>query len=340
MVRGGGVRYCRRRRFSQSVKLTEDGTVIASGDNEYGECNVQNWRDIIAVARGQYHTVGLKKDGTVLAVGDNRNGQCNVADWTNIVSIYAQDRYTAGLKADGTVVAVGYIDGDYLIRNWRDVVLLRGGWDSLTCLRADGSVATTKDRAGELKDFNDIVDVYTVFYTIGLRANGTVVAAMPSYFNDIKDDLWRPGKVDKWEDIVAIACGSKITVGLKSDGTVVYAGAYSCDISQWKDIVAINIKDNNTVRGLRKDGHVCHVKYRYNCPKTSVSTNKMFENFDTLEQEIQEARQKRAEEKRLKLEEEKKKTERRQAGKCQHCGGEFKGLFTKKCANCGNPRDY
>ncbi len=28
------------------------------------------------------------------------------------------------------------------------------------------------------------------------------------------------------------------------------------------------------------------------------------------------------------------------AGKCQHCGGNFKGLFEKKCANCGKPKDY
>ena len=28
------------------------------------------------------------------------------------------------------------------------------------------------------------------------------------------------------------------------------------------------------------------------------------------------------------------------AGRCQHCGGAFKGLFEKKCTNCGKPKDY
>ena len=28
------------------------------------------------------------------------------------------------------------------------------------------------------------------------------------------------------------------------------------------------------------------------------------------------------------------------AGKCKHCGGNFKGLFEKKCAACGKPKDY
>ena len=28
--------------------------------------------------------VGLKSDGTVVAAGDNEDGQCDVSDWTNI----------------------------------------------------------------------------------------------------------------------------------------------------------------------------------------------------------------------------------------------------------------
>ena len=30
----------------------------------------------------------------------------------------------------------------------------------------------------------------------------------------------------------------------------------------------------------------------------------------------------------------------RKTGKCQHCGGELKGFFSKKCASCGKPKDY
>lgn len=30
----------------------------------------------------------------------------------------------------------------------------------------------------------------------------------------------------------------------------------------------------------------------------------------------------------------------RDAGLCQHCGGELKGLFSKKCVSCGKPKDY
>ena len=34
------------------------------------------------------------------------------------------------------------------------------------------------------------------------------------------------------------------------------------------------------------------------------------------------------------------RVERRLNGKCQHCGGDFKGIFSVKCSICGKPKDY
>ena len=104
---------------SHSVELKADGTVVATGDNSDGQCNVGDWRGIIAVSAGGFHTVGLKSDGTVVAVGDNRKGQCNVSAWRDIVSISAKDGCTVGFKADGTVVRTDGIPGDEYVRDWR-----------------------------------------------------------------------------------------------------------------------------------------------------------------------------------------------------------------------------
>ena len=41
------------------------------------------------IAAGGYHTVGLKSDGTVVAVGENDDGQCDVSGWRDIVAIAA-----------------------------------------------------------------------------------------------------------------------------------------------------------------------------------------------------------------------------------------------------------
>ena len=35
----------------------------------------------MAVAAGSRHTVGLKADGTVVAVGENEDGECEVGGW-------------------------------------------------------------------------------------------------------------------------------------------------------------------------------------------------------------------------------------------------------------------
>src|SRR3989304_8446847 len=94
--------------FYHTVGLKDDGTVVAVGENLYGQCDADSWEDIVQLAAGSQHTVGLKADGTVVAVGDNTSGQCNVGNWTDIVMVAAGVQHTVGIKANGRVVAVGY----------------------------------------------------------------------------------------------------------------------------------------------------------------------------------------------------------------------------------------
>ena len=55
------------------------------GFNEYGQCDVGQWTDIVAICAGGWHTVGLKADGTLVAVGRNENGQCDVQEWSSML---------------------------------------------------------------------------------------------------------------------------------------------------------------------------------------------------------------------------------------------------------------
>lgn len=60
---------------------------------------------------------------------------------------------------------------------------------------------------------------------------------------------------------MAISAGTKHTVGLKSDGSVVTVGDNSygqCDTDSWTDIVAISASTYHTV-GLKSDGSVIAV---------------------------------------------------------------------------------
>lgn len=63
-----------------------------------------------------------------------------------------------------------------------------------------------------------------------------------------------------------------------------------------------------------------------------------------LSEKEKQERARLAEEKRqeeIRLKEQKERQEKyRQVGLCQHCGGEIKGLFVKKCVKCGKKKDY
>ena len=64
--------------------------------------------------------------------------------------------------------------------------------------------------------------------------------------------------VSHWRDIVAVSAGDYHTVGLKKDGTVVAVGYNEqgqCDLSGWTDIVAVSAGEYHTA-GLKSDGTV------------------------------------------------------------------------------------
>ena len=65
-----------------------------------------------AVAVGDYHVVGLKSDGTVVASGDNGYGQCDVSEWKDVVAIWSDNIVTIGLTEDGKILKAGRFMGD------------------------------------------------------------------------------------------------------------------------------------------------------------------------------------------------------------------------------------
>jgi len=177
-----------------TVGLKTDGTVVAVGNDQYNQCNISGWRDIVAVSTGP-HTVGLKADGTIVGVYD-------ASGWRDIVAVSAGSSRTVGLKADGTVVADGVsFDFQYDASGWRDIVAVSTGHHTVG-LKADGTVvATGNDNKGQrnVNGWRDIVAVATGFYhTVGLKADGTVVETGNN------EGRW---DVVGWRDIVAIFIG-------------------------------------------------------------------------------------------------------------------------------------
>ena len=147
---------------THTLGLKKDGTVVATGYNKHGECNVGGWTDIVAVSAGATHTLGLKKDGTVVATGSNDYGQCDVGGWTDIVAVSAGDGYgyTVGLKKDGTVVATGSNKyGACDVGGWTDIVAVSGGFSHTVGLKKDGTVVAIGCNGDGQCDVGDWTDI-------------------------------------------------------------------------------------------------------------------------------------------------------------------------------------
>ena len=270
-----------------TLGLKVDGSVVATGKNDYGQCNVAAWRDIIAVCAGDDHAIGLKYDGTVVATGNNSSGQCDTAAWTDIIAISAGLDYTVGLKADGTVVAVGnkkYRQCD--VDKWTDIVAISAHGLHTVGLKSDGTVVGCGGGNFGQYDFrkwSGIIAIGTgAGCTTGLKADGTVV-----HLGNAK--IWG---LDDWKDIIAVDFGDGFVMGLKFDGTVVSAGDSSYGaLKEWSDIVSISGGSTHAV-GLKSDGTVVaidrftNIDWQKNVDgESNVGEWKLFDNLDTLEKE-------------------------------------------------------
>jgi len=246
------------------VGLKTDGTVVATGRNKYGQCDVSNWKNIVAVSAGSWYTVGLKADGTVVAAGDNSKGQCNVAEWRDIVAIVTkEDSYkhigctTYGLKADGTVVATGgHASVQRNVADWRDIISIVTNRFGAVALKADGTVVATEISLivqRNVANWRDIVSIAgTNFGVVGLKTDGTVVSVCGKSMRETA------ASHAAGQDIVALTANSSNNstnfFGLKANGEVMwFSGLGRAEVvSKLKDIVALGPQE----RYIKADGTV------------------------------------------------------------------------------------
>jgi hypothetical protein len=244
--------------WAHTVGVKSDGSVIAVGDNDWGQCDVSDWTAINQVAAGYYHTVGLESDGTVVATGWNDHGQCDLGDWIDINQVAAGYYHTVGLKSDGTVITVGSNDyGQCDVGDWMDIVQVAAGGVHTVGVKCDGTVVAEGDNTYgqcEVGDWTQIVQVSAGrYHTVGFKTDGTVVAVGRNAYGQCD--------VGSWTDITLVATVGYHTVGCRLDGNVVAAGDNNfgqCDVGDWTDINQIAAGGHHTV-GLKSNGAVVAV---------------------------------------------------------------------------------
>lgn len=247
---------------NHTVVLMADGTVTTLGSNDYYQCDVSDWYDIVSVSIGDTHSAGLRADGKVMHAGAINYGQRNVTEWSGITAISSGRYHTIGLKADGSVVAAGRGDyGQCDVLYWTDIEAISTGAYHTAGLKNDGTVvATGNNKHGQcdVSGWSDMIAVYAGdSHTVGLKADGTVVAVGYNTYGQCD--------VSDWTDIIDIGIGTSFTVGLKSDGTAVAVGypyGNLHTVSTWTDIIAIDI-EASYITGLKADGTIVTINYPY-----------------------------------------------------------------------------
>lgn len=254
--------------YEHTVALKSDGTVVVTGKNECGECDVDEWNDIVSVYATEDLTMGIRADGSICAAGMNGSiyNSSLYDNLQNLVAIDIRHNFLVGIKEDGSAVKFGTTSyGAENISEWSNLVGISTSGSHTVGVRSDGTVLAVGYNAQgqcDVSEWTDIKEaIACIGYTVGLKNDGTIVTT-------ILNQRGNPISLD-WDDIVDIDASDLLIVAIKSDGTVEMMGRNSIisdykdwygprTIPDWTEIVDVDCNSHHVV-GLKSDGTVVAV---------------------------------------------------------------------------------
>ena len=151
----------------------------------------------------------------------NEDGESEVSDWSDMAEVQAGSFISIGLRRDGTVRVAGNNQYGALEANsWSQVEAILGTTNyALYGIRADGTLLTT-DRFTKNQRTEDCVGISGTKGKLDtlyiLKSDGTLSVR--------KDTTEQKDPDEDWKNLVAVADGAQIRVGLRENGTLVVAG--------------------------------------------------------------------------------------------------------------------
>lgn len=261
------------------VGLRADGTVIAAGENKFGQCDVSQWTDIVAISAGDRYTVGLKYDGTAVATGDNNNGQCNISGWIDLVAVSAGENHTVAVKSNGKVTSTSGIlkkaDWDHCklpdtIPTNPDLMKQSSNQKEALYVKAkklesDGKLYEAAVAFGQLQYYEDSWQrtralwdqilrketfAINIRHAVGITTNNTLLSVAPSWME--------VSNVSHLTEVTEVACGWGFTLALHSNGGISFIcdkQAGYLDFTGWDQIVSVSAGPFGAI-GVKEDGTV------------------------------------------------------------------------------------
>ena len=240
---------------------------VNQNDDAIGEQIV--WPDeLTMIAAGDYHVLSLREDGTVWAAGNNDNGQCELEEWDHIARVYAYGYISAGLRTDGTVVLAGDDEMKDGVSSWTDIVDLALSYNHILGLTKEGkvvSVGNNEQGQCETGDWENIEYINASRQcSFGMTGDGGVLVAG---YDEMYEEALE--KVQQWHNVkqIAVDVQAPQIAGLTEEGTVLYAGEWTENnmdvLESLEDVEYLTINYSDLVC-LKKDGTI----YKWNLERT------------------------------------------------------------------------
>lgn len=251
--------------------LKSDGSVVAAGDNDNGQCNVEQWQDITRISAGNGISVGLKADGSAICAGFSDYDLSCVEQWEKLKEIDSGASFVLGIDEDGRQHFAGFgefnidlwFQADTANKVWEDKDDEIRFWNDLRAVRAGGENILGMDSRGELRyfGFTQVRELPEFEKTIAdfdvSRNNGAVL------FTDGTAQVWGDNSCGQCPDsqpegITQVALGAEHSVFLRDDGRVFACGSNDYgqrDVANWENIVFVEAGDTCTL-GITQDGRL------------------------------------------------------------------------------------
>jgi len=188
--------------------------IVAWGLNTFGQCDVPEGDDFVAVAAAFAHSLALRSDGSLVMWGYSESP---VPQGKDFVAIAAHGQYSVALRSDGSLACWSCFEKDRcFVPEGNKYVAIAAGKAHALALMSDGSLTQWRYKGGydldEVPEGNDFIAVGAGDdRSLALKSDGSIA-------------VWGYGdpKVEKPRGVkcVAVTAGRTRAVGLRSDGSL------------------------------------------------------------------------------------------------------------------------